>query len=367
MSEAPAEEIPLARVPWRRAGLFFGGFWLIVLAEPIGDLFHRGPPAWQEALGLAVAAAFVLLYLTHLRTPFAGTPGSRPARFVPYLLLGLTLAWLPLTGPSGLIALAFVTVSMQANLLKPEAIAATVVVVVVLAVLPHLDLPGGPVSGSYAVSAGASALAMYGVVRLSERNRQLLLAQVQLARLAVVDERARFSRDLHDILGHSLTVVAMKAELARRLVDRDPEAGKREIADIERLARQALADVRATVGGYRDVSLAGELVSARIALRAAGIEPDLPTAVDDVPDDRREVYGWIVREGVTNVVRHSAAGRCAVRLLPDGIEVLDDGRAGPPPEPGHGLAGLRDRVTATGGTLLAEGVPGGGFRLEARW
>src|SRR6185503_2008874 len=99
-----------------------------------------------------------------------------------------------------------------------------------------------------------------------------------------------------------------------------------EIADVERIARDALADVRATVAGYRAVSLANELSAARMALDAAGIEADLPTAVDNVPTERRELLGWAIREGVTNVVRHSGAEHCRVVVSGSGVEVVDDGR-----------------------------------------
>ena len=114
------------------------------------------------------------------------------------------------------------------------------------------------------------------MVQLIQRNMQLAAARNELTRLALADERNRFARDLHDILGHSLTVVAVKAELAGRLASLDPARAEAEIGDVERIARQALADVRAAAGGYREVTLDGELASARTALAAAGIEADLP-------------------------------------------------------------------------------------------
>jgi two-component system sensor histidine kinase DesK len=183
------------------------------------------------------------------------------------------------------------------------------------------------------------------------------------------------ARDMHDILGHSLTVITVKAELAGRLVGSDPERAGREIADVERLSREALADVRATIGGYREVNLARELVNAKSALTAAGIDADLPGAIDEVPGERRELFGWAVREGVTNVVRHSAARHCWVRIASDHVEVLDDGQGmteGPDEEPaadqrvpGHGLSGLRDRARAAGATIsVGAGEGGRGFRLR---
>lgn len=204
-----------------------------------------------------------------------------------------------------------------------------------------------------------------------ERSVQLAAAREEIARLAVADERLRMSRDLHDVLGHSLTVITVKAELAGRLAESEGASrAVAEIAHVERLAREAPADVRTTVGGTRQVSLAGELVSARSALVAAGIRPDLPQSVDEVPAGRRQLFGWVVREGVTNVVRHSGARTCHVRFGADWVEVTDDG-AGPTCDPGrrtvsgHGLAGLRERVAHELGVLHA-GVagPDGGFRLR---
>ena len=193
----------------------------------------------------------------------------------------------------------------------------------------------------------AAAFAMWGVNQLMPRNVDLLRAREENARLAVADERNRFARDLHDILGHSLTVITVKAELANRLLDVDPERARAELVDLERLSRDALADVRRAVEGYRDLTLPGELARAREALRAADIDADLPNSTDEVPSELRELFAWTVREGVTNVIRHSGASRCTVRLEPDGVEVRDDG------------AGPRRRAggPGTGSTGCASGPP----------
>lgn len=150
----------------------------------------------------------------------------------------------------------------------------------------------------------------------------------------------------------------------------DPVRAEREIADVERLARDALADVRAAVAGYRTPTVAGELVSARVALDAAGIEAELPGAVDDVPADRSELFGWAVREGVTNVVRHSGASRCRISVTRDAVEISDDGRGVPAPAPegrGTGLAGLRERAAVAGASVTVGRADGGGFRLRVGW
>ena len=126
-----------------------------------------------------------------------------------------------------------------------------------------------------------------------------------------------------------------------------------EIADLERLSRDALTDVRKAVEGYREITLPGELVRAQIALRAAEIDAELPNSTDDVPSDLRELFAWTVREGVTNVIRHSGASRCEVRLTPTCAEVLDDGVVAPSPNGhGSGLAGLRERAADVGATVV---------------
>jgi two-component system sensor histidine kinase DesK len=199
---------------------------------------------------------------------------------------------------------------------------------------------------------------------------KLRAARSEIRALAVANERARMARDLHDVLGHSLTTITVKTGLARRLVESgaDQERVRAELRDTEELSRRALADIRATVSGQRRMSLAAELVAARAALRAAGIEADLPHAVDDVQAQFEEPLAYVLREGVTNVVRHSGARRCTVRLGPRWLEVVNDGSADPTAPGvsfGNGLTGLRERLAAVRGTVEAEVRPGGGFRLRA--
>ena len=204
----------------------------------------------------------------------------------------------------------------------------------------------------------AASLAVFGIRLMMARNIELVRAHQKNAELAVENERTRFARDLHDILGHSLTVITVKAELANRLLDVDTERARAELADLERLSRDALADVRRAVEGYRELTLPGELARARTALAAAEIEAELPNSTDEVPSHLRELFAWTVREGVTNVIRHSGATRCTVRLGADAAEVVDDG-AGPVAtggvvegaHTGSGLVGLRERAAAVGGTV----------------
>jgi two-component system sensor histidine kinase DesK len=216
------------------------------------------------------------------------------------------------------------------------------------------------------------AVSLFGLIRQIMANQALRRANTEIARLAVADERARFSRDLHDILGHSLTVVAVKSELAGRLVELDPQKAIAEIRDIEQLARKALADLRSTVSSYRELSLATELASARTALAAANIEAHVPLDADTVAPELRPVFGWVVREGVTNVIRHSRANSCWIELRADGMTIRDDGVGDGhvtadgkrlDPVRGNGLRGLGERTHAAGLRLVATAPEHGGFEL----
>jgi len=221
---------------------------------------------------------------------------------------------------------------------------------------------------------------MSAFARQIDALRRLRNAQGEIARLAVVEERARFSRDMHDVLGHSLTVVTVKSELARRLVPVDPARATEEIADIERLSRSALADLRAAVAGYREMSLSTELASAQASLAAADIEAHLPRNGEEVDPDLRELFGWVLREGVTNVIRHSGSRNCWVTVGPDRLDIEDDGRGSglagtpapvgssvaPAQPPGSGLAGLRARAAQVGASIAVEPGSRGGTLLTVR-
>jgi two-component system sensor histidine kinase DesK len=183
--------------------------------------------------------------------------------------------------------------------------------------------------------------------------------------LAVAAERERIGRDLHDILGHSLTAISIKSALAARLVDQDPTAAKLQLGEIEEVARQALADVRATASGFREVRVATEIASARSVLLAAGIEAHVPTAVGPLSNELSELFGFVVREGVTNVVRHSEATTCTITVDAHQVSVTDDGIGFERLGHGSGLGNLADRVAARGGRFVVDSVPGRGTTLRA--
>jgi two-component system, NarL family, sensor histidine kinase DesK len=204
---------------------------------------------------------------------------------------------------------------------------------------------------------------------------QLRAAREELARLAVSEERLRFARDLHDLLGHSLSLITLKGELAERLLPDTPENRKaiEEVRGLQGVARGALKEVREAVSGYRRPSLDEELAGACAMLEAAGISCRARREVEALTGDAEGILTWVVREGATNVVRHSRAKTCEIRLTRNGgrvhAEVRDDG-PGPRQKRadngvgGSGLAGLAERVRASGGQLEAGPLSDGGFGLR---
>jgi len=247
------------------------------------------------------------------------------------------------------------------------------VAIIVAIVLGALFLPPAVHSWQEGVTTGIDnstvvvipilAVSVFAGRMLQESRVAFAAAQATIARLAAENERSRIARDLHDLLGHSLTTITVKAGLARRLSEHYPERAAEEIAEVEALARRSLADVRAAVSNYRDVTLAGELATGHELLRAAGIAAELPSAVDVVGTAHQELFGWAVREGLTNVVRHARASTCAVRLSPSSVEIIDDGVGGND-TPGNGLSGLRERVASFGGALDAGPLHPRGWRLR---
>ncbi|MBL1081014.1 sensor histidine kinase [Streptomyces actinomycinicus] len=219
-----------------------------------------------------------------------------------------------------------------------------------------------------------SSMVTAAILSLSEAVRELRDAREELARRAVEKERLRFSRDLHDLLGHTLSVIVVKSEAARRLAPRDMDAALGQITDIESVGRQALTEIREAVTGYREGSLATELTRARSALAAASVEPVVRQSGTPLDPQTEALLGWVVREAVTNVVRHSDASRCEITV--EGtverarLTVADNGTGRTVRTPGEGiggtgLKGLTERLAAAGGSLTAGPAPRGGFTVAA--
>jgi two-component system, NarL family, sensor histidine kinase DesK len=346
-------------------------FWLVCLFFPLASLIGEPTVTFRLALGVLALLFFATSY-TWIMWPHPASQGARArARFRLSFLLFLALS-LQVTvfslvdGPAWLWL--FIGVSAIAGVLLPMRSAGIVVVLFTLLTLTiTISTHGGFVGIDWwwlialMLLVRGLGLDMIGVTRMGSAIRELHTARRELARLAVIEERLRLSRDLHDLLGQTLSMITLKSELARHLVTEEPERCIQELSEIERVARKSLREVREAVAGYRQPTLSGELEGARELLEAAGIDSQIEPLTQALPPMVDAALAWTVREGVTNVIRHSRARHCLIELTLKngtvGAEVLSDGGAGVQVEsttrPGLGLAGLRERVSALGGHMEA--------------
>ncbi|WP_439664262.1 sensor histidine kinase [Lentzea sp. HUAS TT2] len=233
-------------------------------------------------------------------------------------------------------------------------------------------LPSLPLLGQvyYVVTPMVAGLVVYGLSRLPSLVLQLETARSELAELAVSQERLRFARDLHDLLGFSLSAITLKVELARKLIGEHTDRALRELAEILGIAREALTDVRAVASSYRELSLTDEIESARSVLTAAGVATTIETDHAELSPRSRTALATVLREGVTNLLRHSDATTCSITISGTdrfmSIDIVNDGApAEVGTDRGSGLTNLATRTTAIGGSLLAQANADGTYRLHA--
>lgn len=348
--------------PWARHGWLLAAVWLVFLGFPAVSVIQRtsDQPALRVALlslfvvfGIVYVLAFLMgqkaLYCGWTRTAYLQVFGGA-AVLVVIMALESLLIGVETLGMSAFLA-ALAAFSFPDRWSVAGVAAATIGSGVLLAfsamlvdLWPLLLLP---------LLIGCFGLLIRTLTRSDERR------QVLQRTLAVAAERDRVARDVHDVLGHSLTVISLKADLAERLIDIDPVRAKGEVTDIQRLTRQSLAEIRATVAGLRMARLSDERDSAAAALRDAGIEAQLPEDGDVVDPGLRITFAWALREAVTNVIRHSGAKHVDVLWGPTWLEVVDDGHGVRGRREGSGLTGLRERVRQSGGRIeVTEGMPG---------
>ncbi|MGH2914338.1 MAG: sensor histidine kinase [Solirubrobacteraceae bacterium] len=353
--------------------------WLAFIVFPVANAIANREPAGAHARAIAASVVFVAAYAWLVTMLFR--PGRGRLRLALIgVILGISVALTVVDQPGW--AFLFSYASACVAVVFPSRLRFMAVVVCTAAAVGCALGAGG--SGGLALGDGASAigvgLLMVLMSDLRERNQELCEARAELADVAVARERERFARDLHDLLGHSLSVIAIKAELAGRMLPDRPERAAVEVADVEQVARQALGEVRQAVSGYRQPTLDGELEGARVALSAAGIDASFERPDGALEPEIEAVLAWAVREGATNVIRHSGASHCRVRIgaRSDGgavVEVVDDGGGGPVVDvtgnghavnghAGNGIAGLAERAGRLNGRLEAgRAGDGSGFRL----
>jgi two-component system, NarL family, sensor histidine kinase DesK len=355
--------------------------WLICLLFPILALIRQRLPVFPLSLAVAGLVIFVTCYTVIMWSHPLRSEAHRRWSFGSALALLLALValvlMLSLTYGSTFLWLLVGVSAMAGVLLSPRGAFLAVMVLTLLTLGSAVGMAGGLNAADWlhivplVLLVRGLGLDMTGLTRLARALREVHAARGELARMAVVEERLRMARDLHDLLGQSLSMITLKSELAARLTSHDPVQAAQEMREVERAARQALREVRATVAGYHQPTLQSELDGARQLLEAAGIDYTIEQATEALPAAIDAVLAWTVREGVTNVIRHSRAHWCSIRIGIAGgnvtTEVLNERVGihethGSPECAGSGLAGLADRVRAHGGQLAAAPLDGG-FRL----
>ncbi|MFF4405779.1 sensor histidine kinase [Streptomyces sp. NPDC001262] len=349
--------------------------WLLALTGDVIDIFRgRTPLPWLAGAGLmAFAACYVTAIVTSLdehrretRSPFAALAGLIVVTYA--LTIGYGGDWM-LCFP--LLSLATGVVMRLKGPWLGGALGVTGLSV--WAITTFQDHPQNTLAIAWGTS--LSGVVAATLLNFFETVARLKATQEELAHAAVERERLRFSRDLHDLLGHTMSVIVVKAEAVRRLAPRNLDAALGQAADIEAVGRQALTEIREAVTGYREGSLATELDRARSCLDASGITTDIRQSGPPLPPQTAALLGWVVREGVTNVIRHSGADRCAIEVRGEPgrvhLEITDDGRGvgsgtnTTSGTGGTGLKGLTERLAAAGGSLTTGPHSKRGFRLVA--
>lgn len=337
----------------------------IMMAAPVINAASTGNVgAWAMAVGITLGFAGTVI-VPRLRWRNAREAGE----ILLVVLAGMVCAGVVNFGFDWISGFALLAIAAGVAIGSRGALAVIVFITIAGTVLVA-GLGGGPDRVvATLLTTFLAGLGNFVVHHLVAVSTQLRRTRQQLALAAVDRERERFSRDLHDLLGHTLSVIVVKAEAVRRLAEKDPAAAAEHARDIEEIGRRALSEVREAVGGYRNASLSGELDRARLALEAAQVDVTINWETGRLDGTTEDLLCWIVREGATNVVRHARARRCSIWVSEEEgsitVEIIDDGSARGPVQEGSGLTGLRDRLNEAGGTVVAEPTARG-FRLAAR-
>lgn len=375
--ETPTDQSSPPLSPWQRFGWLMGVIWLVFLVFPLISAALAPVHLVWRVVAVAAVVTFGALYaygFIRMMRPDLTDPYRTAMKFLLAMAAMFAVTGL-ITGVDAFGMTVFLlTFGVFHQPLRRGVLLAIGWIALTVLVLAVTD---SFASHGFFLAILVGVGVMTGIVRwLDDRQG----AHDRLAtELNLVAERERVARDVHDVLGHSLTVITVKSELAERLVDADPAAAKAELTQIRSLTREALAEIRATVAGLRVARLADELASAQEALTAAGIAAEVPESADVVDPRHRLVLAWVLREAVTNVVRHSGAAQCTVQLQERSLVVMDDG-VGPgaavaagsvagarAATGGTGLRGVAERVKGAGATLEIIAAEGGGTRLEVRW
>ncbi len=353
---------------WSRYGWIMPLIWMVFLVYPILALLRSAAdPAWIVT-GWAALAVFVVVYVAAFVNgmSFSGGGLVEPPQPIQWVAFAVMIVCAVLAVPAaGANALSFVPfiMSFASYGLTRLAHWATLAGGIGVTAATVFAVPGGTrylsLLAIVALLGTVNTVTTWLIIRSNEAERLGL-------ELATSEGREAVARDVHDLIGHSLTVVRMKAQLARRLLDTDPERAKAELADIETLTAEAIAGVRETVAGVRNASLADQLVGCRQALQAAGIGMKVSGEVESLSPAQSLTAGWILREATTNVLRHAAAHTVTVGVGPGRFTVADDG-VGFAGSEGNGVRGMRERATTAGATLAVTAGAAGGTQVAVTW
>jgi len=307
--------------------------------------------------------AFIYL---HLCTYFYGGPGEHRLRYIAgEYLIGFALAPVNLSALGFLIFAFFVTAfSMPLRMARYVIFGSVIIYMIETWALGH----NWQTMASIMTPAVLLAITALYTAYTGQQQMALRRSNDEIMRLATLAERERIGRDLHDLLGHTLSVIALKSELARKLIDRDLDSARTEIGEVERVARDALSQVRNAISGIRSTALPAEIVAATALLEAQGLVVKCETENVKLPHDRETALALSLREAATNIRRHASATGVTIRVRKEDtavvVEVADDGRGGRI-VPGNGLNGMRERLDTVGGSLSLEPNKDGGTLLRA--
>lgn len=328
--------------------------WLIYLLFFFVPLFAGRPTTRQVVASIAAVVVFLPLYFAAFRS------GGRRLLIIAWAVHGIASAITPIN-PAGICF--YIYAAAFIGFTGPARAAMGWLGLMLLSTTIQglwLDFDRWTWLPAIAVS-GVVGVTNIHFAEMRRKDSRLRVAQASVEEMARIAERERIGRDLHDLLGHTLSLIVLKSELAARLADRDPQRAVAEIRDVETISREALSEVRKAVRGYRSEGLLDEVANAERVLVAAGIAAEIAVAPPALPPDEERALAFALREAVTNVVRHAGARRCWIRLIVDGgrtlLEVRDDGRGGLAPE-GSGLSGIRERLREVAGTLERDGHDG---------
>lgn len=359
---AEANRSPAARLA--------SGVWLAFLAYPLYAAYTRPEANTLHEVVVSVAAGLICAsYLGYAALPDITRLERKTAGAGLVALLAATVTFLVLyDGPYW--SFSYLYCIWPMIMMARRRVWATVTIsafALGCAALAGLSLAW---LGQLAILITGTSASILCFAALIEANAKLRRASAQVAEMAVAEERLRFARDLHELLGQSLSVVVLKSQVASRLAERDAKRAAVEMAEIEQVARRALQEVREAVNGCRRPSLCAELRGASTALAAAGVSLSQTGALPELPEQVDTLFAWALREAVTNVIRHAKATSCTVKVfLADGfarLEVFDDGAGGTQASGGgNGLKHLSERLRAGGGILEARPAAGGGYLLRA--